>query len=129
MDIANFMATNWNDCDNLKINPLYYIVQGYRESYLGGAWFWEHWQYSLYFWGVTIVLLLIGSTVFRRLKPHFQMYYKERTTCQNMQSISNILPKHTTCIKSRPIGLKKRLVQPKILPRFVLCVRRCHDAN
>ena len=55
----------------LKINPLYYIVQGYRESYLGGAWFWEHWQYSLYFWGVTIVLLLIGSTVFRRLKPHF----------------------------------------------------------
>lgn len=71
MDIANFMATNWNDCDNLKINPLYYIVQGYRESYLGGAWFWEHWQYSLYFWGVTIVLLLIGSTVFRRLKPHF----------------------------------------------------------
>ena len=44
-------------------------------------------------------------------------------------SISNILPKHTTCIKSRPIGLKKRLVQPKILPRFVLCVRRCHDAN
>ena len=24
---------------------------------------------------------------------------------------------------------KKRLVQPKILPRFVLCVRRCHDAN
>lgn len=99
----------------LKINPLYYIVQGYRESYLGGAWFWEHWQYSLYFWGVTIVLLLIGSTVFRRLKPHFQMYYKERTTCQNMQSISNILPKHTTCIKSRPIGLKKRLVQPKNL--------------
>lgn len=31
--------------------------------------------------------------------------------------------------KSRPIGLKRRLVQPKILPRFVLCVRRCHDAN
>ena len=23
----------------LKINPLYYIVQGYRDSYLGGAWF------------------------------------------------------------------------------------------
>lgn len=55
----------------LKINPLYYIVQGYRESYLGGAWFWEHWQYSLYFWGFTLVLLLIGSTVFKRLKPHF----------------------------------------------------------
>lgn len=55
----------------LKFNPLYYIVQGYRESFLGGHWFWEHWLYTLYFWGFTIVLLLIGSVVFRRLKPHF----------------------------------------------------------
>ena len=84
------------------LKSIHYIIlfKDTAESYLGGAWFWEHWQYSLYFWGVTIVLLLIGSTVFRRLKPHFQMYYKERTTCQNMQSISNILPKHTTCIKA-----------------------------
>lgn len=55
----------------LKINPLYYIVQGYRESFLGGHWFWEHWQYGLYFWGFTLILLFSGSAVFKRLKPHF----------------------------------------------------------
>ncbi len=55
----------------LKLNPLYYIVQGYRESFLGGSWFWEHWKYSLYFWAFTLLLLLAGSTIFRKLKPHF----------------------------------------------------------
>ncbi|WP_423252842.1 ABC transporter permease [Melissococcus plutonius] len=55
----------------LKINPLYYIVQGYRESYLSSGWFFEHGQYSLYFWCFTFILLMIGSTLFRRLKPHF----------------------------------------------------------
>ena len=55
----------------LKINPLYYVVQGYRESFTNGPWFWEHWQYGLYFWAFTIILLLAGSVVFRRLKPHF----------------------------------------------------------
>lgn len=55
----------------LKINPLYYVIQGYRDSFTNGPWFWEHWQYGLYFWGFTIILLLAGSVVFRRLKPHF----------------------------------------------------------
>jgi teichoic acid transport system permease protein len=55
----------------LKINPLYYIVQGYRDSFTNGAWFWEHWRYGLYFWVFTGILLLIGTGVFKRLKPHF----------------------------------------------------------
>ncbi|MFD2306509.1 ABC transporter permease [Enterococcus termitis] len=55
----------------LKINPLYYVIQGYRDSFTNGPWFWENWQYGLYFWGFTIILLLIGSGVFGRLKPHF----------------------------------------------------------
>ncbi|MGM9903598.1 teichoic acid ABC transporter permease [Enterococcus sp. 10A9_DIV0425] len=55
----------------LKLNPLYYIVQGYRESFLSQAWFWEHGMYTLYFWVFTLVIFVIGSVVFRRLKPHF----------------------------------------------------------
>lgn len=55
----------------LKFNPLYYVIQGYRESYLSEHWFWEHWQNGLYFWGVTFILLLTGSIVFKRLRPHF----------------------------------------------------------
>lgn len=55
----------------LKLNPLYYVVQGYRESFLSQAWFWEHGMYTLYFWVFTLAIFIIGSAVFRRLKPHF----------------------------------------------------------
>lgn len=55
----------------LKLNPLYYIVEGYRDSLLFGRPFWENWQYGLYFWGLTAVFLFVGVVVFSRLRPHF----------------------------------------------------------
>lgn len=54
-----------------KLNPMYYIVTGYRDSMLGGIWFWEHWGWTLYFWVVTVILFAIGTVIFKRLKPHF----------------------------------------------------------
>jgi ABC-type polysaccharide/polyol phosphate export permease len=55
----------------LKINPLYYIIMGYRDSLLFGKPFWIEWQYGIYYWGVTLLTLLLGIVVFLRLKPHF----------------------------------------------------------
>ena len=54
-----------------KLNPVYYIVNGYRESLFEGRWFWENIPLTLYFWGVTAVLLLIGLGLFKRLRVHF----------------------------------------------------------
>lgn len=55
----------------LKLNPMYYIIVGYRDSFLGEAWFWNHpWQ-TLYFWVLTFILLLLGANIFKRLRPHF----------------------------------------------------------
>ena len=54
-----------------KLNPMYYIVSGYRDSMLGNVWFWEHWGWTLYFWVVTVALFAVGSVIFKRLKPHF----------------------------------------------------------
>jgi len=54
-----------------KLNPLYYVVNGYRQSLFGQAWFFEDWQLTLYFWGVTLLLFAFGTVVFKRLKPHF----------------------------------------------------------
>lgn len=54
-----------------KLNPFYYIVQGYRDSFIGNVWFWEHPVYTLYYWGVTVVVLFVGALVFTRLRPHF----------------------------------------------------------
>lgn len=53
-----------------KLNPLYYIVEGYRDSFLYEVAFWNHWQLTVYFWGVTLGVLFIGSYVFRKLRPH-----------------------------------------------------------
>ena len=56
----------------LKINPVYYIVEGYRASILSEGWFWQtHPAQTIYFWGVTLILLVIGALTFKRLKPHF----------------------------------------------------------
>jgi len=54
-----------------KLNPLYYIVNGYRQSLFGQTWFFQDWKMTLYFWSVTIVLFIFGTVVFKRLKPHF----------------------------------------------------------
>lgn len=55
----------------LKLNPIVYLTQGYRESFVLNVWFWEHWLQTIYFWGVTGALLVTGAVVFRRLRPHF----------------------------------------------------------
>ena len=55
----------------LKLNPLYYVISGYRQAILNQGWFWFHPTQTIYFWGVTIFLLLLGSTMYKRLSPHF----------------------------------------------------------
>ena len=55
----------------LRLNPMFYIVQGYRESFIYFVPFWTHWQMSLYFWGVTFVVFALGAAIFLRLRPHF----------------------------------------------------------
>lgn len=54
-----------------RLNPMNYIVQGYRSALLDHAWFWETPGYTLYFWAFTVVMYVIGVTVFQRLRPHF----------------------------------------------------------
>ena len=54
-----------------KINPMVYIVNGYRESMYGHVWFWEHMGLTAYFWIVTLALFLLGTVIFKRLKVHF----------------------------------------------------------
>jgi lipopolysaccharide transport system permease protein/teichoic acid transport system permease protein len=56
----------------VKLNPVYYIVEGYRESFIYHVWFWQgHYELTAYFWGVTSLILVFGAVVFRRLRPHF----------------------------------------------------------
>ena len=55
----------------LKLNPLYYVVSGYRDTFLMKSWFFEHAGWTVYFWVFTILCFLFGSWVFKRLRIHF----------------------------------------------------------
>lgn len=54
-----------------KLNPMYYVVSGYRDAFINKVWFWEHPELTMYFWVLTAAMFGIGMTVFRRLKVHF----------------------------------------------------------
>lgn len=55
----------------IRLNPMYYIVKGYRDAMINQEWFWENPEMTTYFWIVTLVIFIVGSSVFNRLKPHF----------------------------------------------------------
>lgn len=55
----------------IRLNPMYYIVEGYRDSLINHTWFWDNPAMTLYFWGVTVGSLLLGAYTFMRLRPHF----------------------------------------------------------
>ncbi len=55
----------------MYFNPLYYIVNGYRESFMNGYWFWQHPGLTLIFWTELIVIYVIGISSFYKMKPHF----------------------------------------------------------
>lgn len=55
----------------LKLNPMFYIVQGYRETFIEKVYFWQHPIYTLYFWVLVLSIMIIGIKLFKKLKPHF----------------------------------------------------------
>jgi ABC-type polysaccharide/polyol phosphate export permease len=55
----------------LRLNPVFYLVEGYRKTFIYEVWFTEDWGATLYFWVVMVGILFTGALVFKKLKPHF----------------------------------------------------------
>lgn len=55
----------------LKLNPMHYIVQGYRDSFFNFVPFWRHWEQTLWFWGIAGFVFCVGALIFLKLRPHF----------------------------------------------------------
>ncbi|PHS36191.1 MAG: teichoic acid ABC transporter permease [Sulfurovum sp.] len=55
----------------IKLNPMFYIIQGYRDTFINHVWFWEHPVHTLYFLAITLFFFVFGALVFKRLRPHF----------------------------------------------------------
>ena len=63
------MAGKWVSI--LKLNPFFYITEGYRESMLNHTWFWQRPTLTIYFWVTTLAIFVMGAKLFKKLKPHF----------------------------------------------------------
>lgn len=56
----------------LSRNPFFYPVRGYRDALMDGNWFWEYEiGENVYYWIVAVLCLIIGYSIFKKLKPHF----------------------------------------------------------
>lgn len=55
----------------VQLNPLYYIITGYRNSLFYHIPFWQDIYGTLYFWGLTFFFLIIGSFSFKKIRPQF----------------------------------------------------------
>lgn len=55
----------------LKLNPMVYIIQGYRHSLVEQIPFWADWRLMFYFWCLTLTVWLVGFFVFKKIKHQF----------------------------------------------------------
>ena len=55
----------------LRLNPLGYIIEGYRGSILFGNDLSANWKYGIYFWAVTLFLFVIGSGIHCKFRRKF----------------------------------------------------------
>ena len=55
----------------LKLNPIHYIIDGYRDSVFYKTGFWAHPVYTAYFWIVTLILFVIGCCLMYKFKHKF----------------------------------------------------------
>ena len=55
----------------IKANPYYYFVQGYRDSFLGGRWFFEYRAHTLYFLSFLLLFSILTAFLQKKLSPDF----------------------------------------------------------
>lgn len=58
----------------LKLNPLFYIIEGFRDAILGRAWFFEDIIYTGYFWALIFCILYFGTKIHMKFRKNFMDY-------------------------------------------------------
>lgn len=55
----------------LKLNPMYYVCEGYRETFLYQMFFWKHPYQTIYFWSLIVIIWILGIYTFKKIRPRF----------------------------------------------------------
>lgn len=58
----------------LKLNPFYYLINGFRDTFLSKAWFWEKGNYTLIFWLMLLIILTVGAHLHLKFRAKFMDY-------------------------------------------------------
>lgn len=59
----------------MQLNPLVYLIEGYRAAYFGTEWYFiAEWEYTLYFWFIILLMFLIGSVLHVKFRRNFIDY-------------------------------------------------------
>lgn len=58
----------------LKLNPLYYLIDGYRKTFLAKEWFFNDVIYMGYFWSTTFLIIYIGALIHIKFRNQFVDY-------------------------------------------------------
>jgi teichoic acid transport system permease protein len=64
----NIIPTKYLDI--VELNPMYYIIEGFRGTLIRKEVFWEN-PYTIYFWVITLTLMFLSNIIFKKLKVHF----------------------------------------------------------
>lgn len=54
-----------------RFNPLFYLVEGFRSSFIYHKPFWNDLPGTIVFWIISLLIFILGIYVFKRLRPHF----------------------------------------------------------
>ena len=54
-----------------RLNPIYHLVLGYRDSFMGSGWIWDHPLELAMFWGAALLLIWLANGLYRWLGDRF----------------------------------------------------------
>lgn len=55
----------------LVYNPVYYCISGFRSSFINREWFHPGIGMTFYYWGICILVLVLGIGLFHKCREHF----------------------------------------------------------
>lgn len=54
-----------------QFNPFFFIVRGYRDTFVNDTPFWEYGLFNVFFWVIALVVFVFGKAFFERCQDHF----------------------------------------------------------
>jgi teichoic acid transport system permease protein len=55
----------------MDLNPFSYIITGFRYTFFGQALFWQHWETTIFFWLLILLIAIIASHLHLKLRAKF----------------------------------------------------------